>query len=198
MIGAELRDRLRSFEPARIEDGDRRRAAVTLALHSEADGQPRVWLTLRSAGLRQHASQFAFPGGRLDPGEDAFTAARRELHEELGVALGRESYLARLDDYATRSGYVITPFVVDAGQNPVTAPNPGEVAELFAPTLPELDVTPRFLRIPESERPVIQLPLLGTLIHAPTAAILYQFRELALHGRRIAVADYEQPVFAWK
>ncbi len=45
---------------------------------------------------------------------------------------------------------------------------------------------------------VIQLPLLDTLIHAPTAAVLHQFREVVLHGRETRVADLEQPVFAWR
>lgn len=171
---------------------------MTLAVHTDEAGEPAIWVTLRTASLRAHASQFALPGGRLDDGEDALAAALRELREELGVTLPRSALLARLDDYATRSGYVITPFVLDAGTDVEPRPNPDEVAELFSLRLRELDVTPRFLRIPESERPVIQLPLLGTEIHAPTAAILYQFRELALHGRHTPVAELEQPVFAWK
>ena len=74
--------------------------------------------------------------------------------------------------------------------------NPGEVAELYQIPLASLDVTPRFITIPESDRPVIQLPLVGHFVHAPTAAVLYQFREVALHGRETRVAHLEQPVFA--
>ena len=80
------------------------------------------------------------------------------------------------------------------GQQPV--PNPAEVAEVHRIPLRELDVPPRFLTIPESDRPVIQLPLVGHLVHAPTAAMPFQFREVALHGRDTRVADLKQPVFA--
>jgi hypothetical protein len=51
--------------------------------------------------------------------------------------------------------------------------------------------------IPESERPVIQLPILSTLVHAPTAAVVYQLREVVIHGRATRVDHFEQPVWAW-
>ena len=171
-----------------------------------------VWLTRRSAGLRAHAGQIALPGGRFDDGEDAVAAALRELREELGIRLSRADVLGVLDDYPTRSGYVITPVVLWAGpptrpcvdgslasslsQEPV--PNPAEVAVVDRVALTELDIEPRFVRIPESDRPVIQLPIFGTLVHAPTAAMLYQFREVALHDRHTPVRDLEQPPFAWR
>lgn len=175
----------------------RRAAAVAIAI-SAGDGEPGLWLTRRVSTMRAHPGQFALPGGRLDQGEDAVDAALRELHEELGVAAGRSRVLGLLDDYATRSGYVITPVVVWAGDAPPPTPNPAEVAELYTIPLTELDVTPRYLRIPESDRPVIQLPLVGHLVHAPTAAVLFQFREVALRHRITRVAHFEQPVFAWK
>ena len=56
----------------------------------------------------------------------------------------------------------------------------------------------RLLKIPQSDRPVLQLPLLGRMVNAPTAAIIYQFCQVALHGLATRVAHYEQPVFAWK
>jgi 8-oxo-dGTP pyrophosphatase MutT (NUDIX family) len=125
-------------------------------------------------------------------------AALRELSEEVGAIADRSAVLGILDDYPTRSGYVITPVVVrlDAGQRLI--PNPAEVAELHRIPLTDLDVTPRFIAIPESDRPVIQLPLVGHFVHAPTAAVLYQFSELAVHGRVTRVAHLEQPVFAWR
>ena len=49
-----------------------------------------------------------------------------------------------------------------------------------------------------SERPVIAIPLLDTLIHSPTAAVIFQLPEVAVHGRSTRVAEYEQPVFAWR
>jgi hypothetical protein len=57
---------------------------------------------------------------------------------------------------------------------------------------------PRLISIPESERPVIQLPILSTLVHAPTAAVVYQLREVVVHGRDTRVDHFEQPVWAWR
>jgi 8-oxo-dGTP pyrophosphatase MutT (NUDIX family) len=189
---------LRRFDRIAIPLHGRRAAAVAIAICDDGADGPAVWLTRRAPRLRAHAGQFALPGGSLDPGEDAVDAASRELREEIGVTAGRPEFLGLLDDYATRSGYVITPVVLGVrdGQKPVM--NPAEVSELYRITFRELAVEPRFVSIPESERPVIQLPLAGHLVHAPTAAMLYQFRELALHGRVTRVAGLEQPVFAWR
>ena len=78
--------------------------------------------------------------------------------------------------------------------------DPAEVAAVYRVPLEDLDApeVPRLRRIPESDRPVISIPLLGADIHAPTAAILFQLREVAVHGRSTRVAHYEQPVFAWE
>ena len=81
--------------------------------------------------MRAHPGQFALPGGRLDEGESAEDAVLRELHEEIGVRVGRDAVLGRLDDYATRSGYVITPFVVWIADVPgPLRPSPDEVEVL--------------------------------------------------------------------
>src|ERR1700748_1652178 len=86
-------------------------AAVAIALVEAGDGGTALLLTLRAAGLRAHSSQWALPGGRCDAGETRLMAASRELHEELGLELGPEDVLGQLDDYPTRSGYLITPVV---------------------------------------------------------------------------------------
>jgi 8-oxo-dGTP pyrophosphatase MutT (NUDIX family) len=163
------------------------------------DGAGSLLITRRAPNLRSHAGQWALPGGRRDPGESVQDAARRELREETGVEVAPDDVLGVLDDYATRSGYLMTPVVVWGG--PVSAAmiaSPAEVAQIHVIPLADLDVAPRLVRIPESDAPVIQLPLLGSYLHAPTAAIIYQFCQAALHGVTIPVAHFEQPVFAWK
>jgi 8-oxo-dGTP pyrophosphatase MutT (NUDIX family) len=157
-------------------------------------------LCRRAARLNRHAAQWALPGGRVDPGESAEETALRELDEELGVRLDPASVLGRLDDYPTRSGYVITPVVVWAGGHVELQPHPGEVAYAYRIGLHELcrADSPRFVTIPESDRPVVQVPLGGDLIHAPTGAVLVQFRWVAIEGRvGERVDELEQPVFAW-
>ena len=159
-------------------------------------------LCRRSAGLNTHAAQWALPGGRIDAGESPADAALRETHEEIGVELDPSSVLGLLDDYPTRSGYVITPVVVWGGAAIGFAPNPHELLAAYRIGLHHLcrADSPRFVAIPESDRPVVQVPIGGDLIHAPTGAVLVNFRWRCLDGRPSAdsrVHDFEQPVFAW-
>lgn len=115
------------------------------------------------------------------------------------MAIAPDHVLGVLDDHVTRSGYLITPVVAWGGQvSPAMSGPAAEVAQIHVIPLADLDVAPRLLRIPQSEAPVIQLPLLGRYLHAPTAAIVYQFCQVALHGTATRVAHFEQPVFAWK
>lgn len=205
-------ERLRGFPVRALEGG--RRAAVALAVVDEGPGAgvgglPRfaapsdraaLLLTRRSAALANHAGQWALPGGRIDDGESPEAAALRELHEEVGLALPPGTVLGRLDDFATRSGFVITPVVVWAGPGDVLAPNPGEVASVHRIPLDEFlrEDAPLLDALPGSEHPVLRMPVGTSWIAAPTAALIYQFRELCLLGRATRVAHFEQPRFAWK
>jgi 8-oxo-dGTP pyrophosphatase MutT (NUDIX family) len=178
-----------------------KRAAVAIAL-VEADDGPggtALLLTLRAAGLRAHRGQWALPGGRCDEGETSVQASLRELHEELGLELGPDDVLGLLDDYPTRSGYLITPVVVWAAAGAALSPNPAEVASVHRIALEDIERPEAFdfVAIPESARRVIRFRHAGQFIHAPTAALIYQFREV-LAGRDTRVAELEQPVFAWK
>ena len=157
-------------------------------------------LCRRPSRMRRHAGQWALPGGRLDADETPLEGALRELEEELGLRLESDTVLGLLDDYATRSGFVVTPVVLWCAGEVTLKPDPAEVSAAYRIGLQALlDGEPRFVAIPESDRPVLQLPLGNDLIHAPTAAILYQFREVALRGRPgVRVDHVEEPVFAWR
>ena len=177
-----------------------KRAAVCLILTDDGAGRAALVLTLRAKHLSAHSGQFALPGGRVDAGESAMEAALREVREEVGLELAREAVLGRLDDYPTRSGYLITPLVAWAPDDACMCASPQEVDVIYRVPLAELGRpgSPEFAAIPESDQPVIRYPLLGTLVHAPTAAVMYQFMEVAVHGRATAVAHLEQPVWAWR
>ena len=187
-------------EPLREPVPALKRAAVAIALtEDDAGGGTAFLLTRRAAGLRSHRAQWALPGGRCDAGETQPQAALRELHEELGLQAEACDVLGLLDDYPTRSGYLITPVVVWVATSAAIVPNPDEVASVHRIALDAIEAEDAFsfTMIPESTRRVIRFRLAGQHIHAPTAALIYQFREV-LAGRDTRVAELEQPVFAWK
>ncbi|HLK26289.1 MAG TPA: NUDIX domain-containing protein [Caulobacteraceae bacterium] len=174
--------------------------ALTLVEADDGSGEAAFLLTRRAARLRAHAGQWALPGGRCDPGETFEQTALRELEEELGLAVDPIHILGLLDDYPTRSGYAITPVVAWLDDAAGLRPNPHEVEHVYFIRLDRIadDDAVRFETIPESPRPLIRLDVLeGHHIHAPTAAMVYQLRELVA-GRITRVAEFEQPVFAWR
>ncbi|MEO6319081.1 MAG: CoA pyrophosphatase [Polaromonas sp.] len=189
-------------------------AAVAVAITDAGHGaglpgfsQHVVWstqasliLTRRAGHLRKHAGQWALPGGRIDAGETAEQAALRELAEEVHLELDADAVLGRLDDFVTRSGFVITPVVVWAGAAQHIRPNPAEVASIHRIPIAEFlrADAPMLEREGHSEHPVLRMPVGSAWIAAPTAAILYQFREVCIEGRPTRVAHFEQPAFAWK
>jgi len=197
----ELAMRLASFEPLRLPQDDNRAAAVALAIVPDSNGEASVILTRRSKGLRHHGGQFALPGGRVDPGESVRQAGLRELAEEVALKVDPTHILGTLDDFATRSGFLMTPVVV-WGDETNLAPGPGEVAEIYHVPLSDLG-RPKALiysRVSplQGTLPALDLKSVGTYVFCPTAAILHQFSELAVYDRHTPVSDFEQPAFAWR
>ena len=199
-----LRERIRKNLAAHERwidcDVSLRPAAVAMTIMANDEGEACFVITRRVSRLRRHSGQWALPGGRIDPGEDAATAALRELDEEVGLSCGQEHILGVLDDYPTRSGFRITPVVVWAGKDITLRPNPNEVAEAHRPLVADLDAPeiPKLFDLGVSNRPVLSVRILGQDIFAPTAAVIYQFREVAIHGRDTRVSHYDQPPFAWR
>lgn len=207
-------ERLRSFELHVAADHGHHAAAVAVAITEEGhgadlDGLPpsRVWsdraalmLTRRAEHLRHHAGQWALPGGRIDAGETAEQAALRELAEEVDLVLDASAVLGCLDDYVTRSGFVITPVVVWAGAARGVRPNPNEVQSIHRIPIEEFGRAdaPMLSSGPDVARPVLRMPVGTSWIAAPTAAVLLQFRELCLAGRVTRVSHFDQPEFAWR
>jgi 8-oxo-dGTP pyrophosphatase MutT (NUDIX family) len=199
-LEARVRAHLAAHERLAVPLDGRRHAAVAVTLVPDEDEAPCFLLTRRAPRLSAHAGQWALPGGRVEPGESAIDGALRELAEELGMRALPSQVLGCLDDYPTRSGYVITPVIVWGGEHAELAPDPSEVAAVHRVPLHVLEHpdVPHLRQIPESERPVISIAMVGTHVHAPTAAIVYQLREVGLHGRGTRVDHFEQPVFAWR
>jgi 8-oxo-dGTP pyrophosphatase MutT (NUDIX family) len=194
--------------PAHALEKPLRPAAVVLIVgtgsvegtQGDTSNEPWLMITLRAARLNTHAGQFAFPGGRVDAGETPLQAALRETREEVGLVLEDAHLVGCLDDYPTRSGFRITPFVAWMPAGGVVTPNPSEVARVFRIPLRELqgEGMPEFSSGADSAEPILRYPLLGTRIHAPSAALMYQLVEVGLHGRMTRVAHMEAPVWAWK
>jgi len=210
----QLRERLSSFDVQALPVEGRKRAAVAVAVSEAGHGAgltglprheawseaPALLLTRRASTLTSHAGQWALPGGRIDEGETPEQAALRELHEEIGLRLEPGAILGRLDDYATRSGYVITPIVLWAGPARELVLNAAEVASLHRIPTAELlrEDAPILNHVRGAAHPVLRMPIGPAWIAAPTAVFLYQFRELCLLGRPTRAAHFDQPAFAWR
>jgi mutator protein MutT len=205
---------LRAFEVRSLSRVGRHAAAVAVPIAEEGKGadlpdivSPTAWstrasliLTRRAKGMGNHSGQWALPGGRIDAGETPEQAALRELAEEVGLHVDPSAVLGRLDDFATHSGFLITPVVVWAGTAEHLMPNAGEVASIHRIPIAEFmrEDAPILEAIEDSLHPTLCMPIGQDFIAAPTAAVLYQFRELCIAGRPTRVAHFEQPLFARK
>lgn len=200
-LRSSLQARINAFEVQTKTDTKLTPAAVVVAVSKQSNsGEACIYLTLRSSSLRKHAGQFALPGGKVDDGETIYQAALRELSEELGLTLDEKHILGRLDDFPTQSGFVISPVVV---WNDSTAPlriNPDEVASVYEIPFPEL-MSDQLESVDESQVPPmfsISPKTIGHRVYSPTAAIIYQFREVMLLAKNTRVAHFAQPAFAWR
>lgn len=197
-----LTGHVHSFDRRQIDNEQLRPAGVALVVAEADSGGACLLLTRRSTKLRRHAGQFALPGGRLDAGETFQEAALRELNEELGLDYPADAVIGPLDDYETQSGFCIRPFVIWGGPLADMKPDPVEVSIVYQIPLGELNspAIPQFSKGLHPESPVLSAPIPATqnTIHAPTAALIYQFREVAMNGRATRVGHYGEPQFAWK
>ena len=210
----QLSARLAAWSLHAPDEAGLKRAAVALVVADEGPGsglwglsrsghwstEAALILTRRAANLRRHAGQWALPGGRIDEGETPEQTALRELQEEVGLLLAPADVLGRLDTFITRSGFAITPVVVWAGPARRLRPNPAEVASVHRIPVQEFlrADAPMLEPLAGSEHPVLKMPVGDNWIAAPTAALIYQFREVCVLGRPTRVAHFEQPVFAWQ
>jgi 8-oxo-dGTP pyrophosphatase MutT (NUDIX family) len=179
---------------------DYRNSGNIAGLLPETDDGAALILTRRSARLKNHAGQWALPGGSIDGKETVEETALRELEEEVGLHLEKNHLLGLLDDFVTRSGFHITPVLLWGGKTTHLQANPEEVASIHRIPCREFLRTdaPILDKSTESGEPVLFMPVGSTWIATPTAAILYQFREVALLGKQTRVAHFEQPCFAWR
>lgn len=105
--------------------------AAVLAAITERHDRPGFLLIHRPSNMRSHPGQVAFPGGKIDPGEDAVEAALREANEELGIHADDVTVIGASDTYRTGSGYAITPVIAVVPPDLELSPNPTEVAQWF-------------------------------------------------------------------
>lgn len=186
---------LSQFDCHLIEAEGLRHAAVALIVAPSDEEDASLIVTKRVSKMRDHAGQWALPGGKIDPGETPLDAARRETEEEIGLLLDEDAVIGRLDDFQTQSGFVISPFVFWANTGDSLAPNPDEVAFVQHFPITQFERSDLIELLPgrTEETPVLRIFLGDTRMHAPTGAFLLQFWEVAVRGTATRVKHYGQP-----
>jgi len=193
-LRARIAANLAAHDRIALDPTGRRPAAVAIVV-APSEAGPSFLLTRRALHMRRGAGNYALPGGNADPGEDAIDAARRETEEELGVVLPREAAVGLLDDFLTLGGHVVTP-VVFCWPAPLTiVPNPEEVHIAWSVPIADLDhpKSPRREKHPDGGPSILRMYARGSWLNPPTAAWLWQFREVALHGRPARTDQIGQP-----
>ncbi|WP_067488056.1 NUDIX hydrolase [Actinomadura hibisca] len=186
--------RLAAFRRTTVPDspGMRRAGVVVCVVH---DGDAPSVLLIKRAYRGRNAGQWGLPGGRAEPGETPEQAALRELEEELGLRVRPDEVLGVLDDFPAASGFAITPVVAAPADPGPLRPSPDEVHSVHPVSLARLaaDETPRW--VPQLDGGRLLQMRLGPdwVVHAPTGAMLWQFREVVLLDRPVRVADFVQP-----
>lgn len=156
--------------------GDRRTPAAVLIAVTDVPDNPQVILTQRPNDMRDHPGQVAFPGGKIDPGEDAISAALREAEEELALPRSAVRIIGASDPYVTGTGFVVTPVLGIVPQGLELTPSPAEVAAWFEAPL-ELLLDPANWRSNEvfwrgAMRRYLEMDYNGFRIWGVTAAII--------------------------
>lgn len=193
---AEAGARLAAFGRTGLAEAAGVRPASVVLCVTERDGELGV-LVIKRANRGRNPGQWALPGGRAEPGETPRVTALRELREELGLEVADADVLGMLDDFPAASGFAITPVVAVAEGAGEPVPEPGEVKSVHHVPLRRLaaDGVVHWVDGPHGGR-LLQMRLgPGMTIHAPTGAMLWQFREVVLLGRDVRVADLLQPTW---
>ncbi|NUS95318.1 MAG: CoA pyrophosphatase [Nocardia sp.] len=206
------RARLSVFPRIAVPDTEGLRRAAVVMCVVDTGGSLAV-LVIKRAYRGRNAGQWALPGGRLEPGETTQQAALRELHEELGLTIGPGDVLGTLDDFPAASGFAITPVVATLSDLESLRPSPDEVHSVHRAAFDRLaaDDAPHWVLrdsarmhaagpavdAPPGQPGLLQMRLGPEMtIHAPTGAMLWQFREVVLLGsdpKAARVADFAQP-----
>ena len=167
-----------------VGDGGIMPAAVLVPVVDRPD--PTVILTVRPETMRRHAGQVAFPGGRIDPGDDGpVAAALREAEEEIGLPRDTVEIIGLADTYRTVTGFEVTPVVGVVPPGLSLVPHPGEVADLFEAPLYYL-LRPEHQQVRTAmwrgrERTYYEIEYEGRRIWGATAAMIVNLsRRLAL------------------